>query len=141
MYADGKNPDLRVSDAERDSIVTELSQHFQDGRLDQGEFGQRVSGALTARTRGELDQLTTDLPRPALAGPGAAVAPARYGPPRALALVPLLFAAAIVASAVTGGWHHGWAGGWPAAPFGFLWLVVPVLIIRARARGGRRQWR
>jgi hypothetical protein len=140
MYADGKNQDLRVSDAERDTIVTELGQHFQDGRLDQGEFDDRVSAALTARTRGDLDQLTTDLPRATAAGPAGFAAPGRSGPPRALALIPLLFAAGIVASAVTGGWHHGWAGGWPFAPFGFLWLIVPVLIVRTLARGRRRQW-
>jgi hypothetical protein len=135
----GKNPDLRVSDAERDVAVAELGQHFQDGRLDQGEFDQRVGSALEAKTRGDLDTLMSDLPRPAANEP-----PTHRGDrsprPRVLAIVPMLVIAAFLAAA-GGGWHHGWTGGWPFAPFGLLWLIVPVLVIRARAAGGRRLWR
>jgi hypothetical protein len=137
---EGKHPDLRVSDAERDAVVTELGQHFQDGRLDPGEFDQRVGSALVAKTRSDLDALVTDLPRPgATAAPGGR--PVGYRAPRALAAVPLLILAAFIASAASGGWHHGWAGGWPFAPFGLLWLIVPILAIVARVRGRRRQWR
>jgi hypothetical protein len=137
---EGKHRDVRVSDAERDTVVTELGQHFQDGRLDRGEFDQRVGSALVAKTRSDLDALVTDLPRPA-----ATAVPDRrpvgYLAPRALAVVPLLVIAAFIAAAAHGGWHHGWTGGWPFAPFGFLWLVVPVVVIAARRRGRRRQWR
>ncbi len=35
----GNSPELRGSDAERDAVVSELGQHFQDGRL-----GARVRG-------------------------------------------------------------------------------------------------
>jgi hypothetical protein len=137
---EGKHPDLRVSDAERDAVVTELGRHFQDGRLDRGEFDQRVGAALVAKTRSDLDALVTDLPRPAvIAAPGGR--PVGYGAPRALAAVPLLILVAFIASAASGGWHGGWAGGWSFAPFGFLWLIVPVLVIAARVRGRRRQWR
>jgi Domain of unknown function (DUF1707) len=137
MYADGQNPDVRASDTERESVVTELGRHFQDGRLDQDELGQRVGDALAARTRRELDQLTTDLPRPA----EGTQTPARRGPagrpwPRVLPLVPLLFVAIMIAGAASGGWRHGW----PFAPFGFLWLIIPALVIRARSRAWRRQW-
>lgn len=41
-------PDLRVSDAERDAVVTELGEHFQQGRLDQAEFDERMTKALSA---------------------------------------------------------------------------------------------
>ena len=34
---------LRVSDAERDAVVTELGEHFQQGRLDHAEFDERVT--------------------------------------------------------------------------------------------------
>jgi Domain of unknown function (DUF1707) len=37
------DPDLRVSDAERDAVVTELGEHFQQGRLDQAECDERLA--------------------------------------------------------------------------------------------------
>ena len=55
--------DLRVSDADRDRAVAELSEHFQTGRLTQEEFEDRSGRALQARTGGELSELFTDLPR------------------------------------------------------------------------------
>jgi hypothetical protein len=141
-YADGKNPDMRASDAERDAIVADLGQHFQDGRLDHAEFDQRVTAALAARTRGQLDTLLADLP-PAAAAPASERVPQRQpGPPRVLALLPLALAVLFITATASHGWHHGGAGGWPYAPFGFLWLVVPVLAVRLWIRGARRrQWR
>lgn len=62
MNPAGQNADLRVSDAERDAVVTELGEHFQAGRLDQAEFDERLTAAMTAKTRGQLDALLTDLP-------------------------------------------------------------------------------
>ena len=144
-YADGKRPDIRVSDAERDTVVSQLGQHFQDGRLDQAEFGERVSAAISAKTASELDVLMTDLPAaPRTAQPVTASPIQRraWSPPRALAFLPLVFAALVIAGAFSGGWHHGWAGGWPFAPFAFAWLIIGLVAIRARIYGGRRrQWR
>jgi hypothetical protein len=132
----GKHQDLRVSDAERDTVVTELSQHFQDGRLDQGEFDQRVGSALQAKTGSDLDALIADLPRPAAATPPV-IAGASRPWPVGLPIVPVLVIAAFIAGAAHDSWHHGWT----FAPLGFLWLVVPILVIRAWAAGRRRQWR
>ena len=145
-YADGKNPDLRVSDAEREAIVTDLGQHFQDGRLDHGEFDQRVTAALAARTRGQLATLLADLPAAAPAPASERVPqgqPGRPGGrPRVLAFLPLALAVLLITAAASHGWHHGGAGAWPYAPFGFLWLVVPVVAVRLWIRGiRRRQWR
>jgi Domain of unknown function (DUF1707) len=146
-YADGKNPDMRVSDAERDAVVTDLGQHFQDGRLDEAEFGQRMAAAVAARTRSHLDALVADLPPAATGGqrvrPGQPPQPGPLGGrPRVLAFLPLALAVLFITTAVSGGWHHGWSGDWPYAPFGFLWLIVPVLAVRMRIRGSRRrQWR
>lgn len=53
---------LRVSDADRDRAVSELSEAFQAGRITAGEFGQRSSQALRARTGEELTALLEDLP-------------------------------------------------------------------------------
>jgi hypothetical protein len=54
--------DLRVSDAERDLAVSELSRAFQVGRLTTEEFQQRSDQAFAARTGNELTALLADLP-------------------------------------------------------------------------------
>jgi hypothetical protein len=54
--------DLRVSDADRDRAVSELSEAFQVGRITADEFDERSGQALTARTGKELTALLADLP-------------------------------------------------------------------------------
>src|SRR5271169_1040276 len=54
--------DLRVSDADRDRALSELSQAFQVGRITADEFDQRSEQALGARTGKELIALLADLP-------------------------------------------------------------------------------
>jgi Domain of unknown function (DUF1707) len=54
--------DLRVSDADRDRALGELSQAFQAGRITADEFDQRSGQALGARTGKELIALLADLP-------------------------------------------------------------------------------
>ena len=53
---------IRVSDAERDATVAELSQHYQQGRLTAAEFDERSGQALTAKTGDQLHALFVDLP-------------------------------------------------------------------------------
>jgi hypothetical protein len=132
---------LRVSDADRDAVVTELGEHFQAGRLDAAELDDRTGRAL----RSDLDEVLADLPRtpPATGAPRAA---ARSRPLVPL-LVPVLIAAVLVTAALTAGaasgdWHHRWAAGvfwWP------LWWLVPVMALRLlwsrRRPGGFRSWR
>jgi len=112
-------PDLRVSDAERDAVVTELGEHFQQGRLDQVEFDERVTQALAARTESDLRALLADLP-PTREAPAPQP---RTWAPRLPFLVPLLFAAILIAGSAAGGRHGGWAL-WP------LWWLVPVIVLR-----------
>jgi hypothetical protein len=54
--------DLRVSDADRDRALHELSEAFQLGRITADEFDQRSGQALSARTGKELTALLADLP-------------------------------------------------------------------------------
>jgi Domain of unknown function (DUF1707) len=134
---------IRVADADRDAVVTELGQHFQAGRLDAAELDDRTGLALRARVRADLEVLLDDLPRPAPV-PRAAAAPAAGPgrPPLVRSLVPVViaavFVAALTAGAVSGSWHHRWGGGvawWPV-----LWLV-PLLVVRLawwRRPGGAR---
>ncbi|GAB3912943.1 hypothetical protein GCM10029964_121640 [Kibdelosporangium lantanae] len=59
----GINPrDLRVSDAEREHVAGLLNRALERGLLDLDEFGTRLSAAMAARTRGELNALLLDLP-------------------------------------------------------------------------------
>jgi hypothetical protein len=65
MNADARNfPQgyVRVSDAERDRALSELSKAYQAGRITADEFDQRSEQALGARTGQELIALLADLP-------------------------------------------------------------------------------
>jgi hypothetical protein len=55
--------DLRVSDAERDRALSELSEALQAGRITAEEFDQRSGQVLRARTGRELTAPLADLPR------------------------------------------------------------------------------
>jgi hypothetical protein len=59
----GSASSTRVSDAERNEVADKLSTHFADGRLDQGEFKERLDAAMGAKTRGDLSGLFDDLPQ------------------------------------------------------------------------------
>jgi hypothetical protein len=124
---------LRVSDADRDAVVSELGEHFGQGRLDRAEFDERVTQALAARTESDLDGLLADLPS---ARPAASASSPRTRPRRLPVAVPLLFAVILIATFAAGGGQHGWVP-WP------LWWLLPIMIMRlAWWRGGwrRRPW-
>jgi hypothetical protein len=77
-------PALRVSDRDRDGVAQILQAAFAEGRLDDGEFDDRMRAALTARTNSDLEKLTVDLP--AVAARPAAVTPAVSRQPGKLAV-------------------------------------------------------
>src|SRR5207247_11077364 len=56
------SPELRASDAEREAVAQELRDHAAAGRLDPDELEERLTRAYSAKTHGELEGLTTDLP-------------------------------------------------------------------------------
>jgi hypothetical protein len=126
--ADGSR--IRASDAERDEAVAQLREHFAAGRLTAAESQDRIGRALEARTMGELDGLTTDLPvlGPAGGSPGrpvpgrtsapepsrTAAAVSQPDPERDTARLTALALGAIVAAygvtwLVTGIWWFPWA--------------------------------
>ena len=76
---------LRASDADRERAVELLRGHAAVGRLTVEELDERCSLALQAKTFGELDALTADLP-PVSAPPEAAPPPS--APARPLGRVP-----------------------------------------------------
>ena len=116
----------RASDADRDAVISDLSEHFQAGRLTAAELDERTGRALTARTWGELTELASDLPALRPAAPPATPAAGRPQPPAghtapvmAAALAGLAIAAVVLVHAVHGGW-------------GLIWLVWPALLIARR---------
>jgi len=66
--------ELRASDADRERAVELLRGHAAVGRLDVDELDERCARAFSAKTFGELDELTADLP-PVSAPPRAALPP------------------------------------------------------------------
>lgn len=82
---------IRVSDAERESVVAHLSAAVAEGRLTLDEFSERSQLAYASRTWGELAHLVNDLPAPPVAGvtPAAAV-PAAAGQAGKLPLAALI---------------------------------------------------
>ena len=61
----GTNRWIRVSDQDRLSVVELLSEAYAVGRLSREEFDERFAAGYSARTYGELRDLTADLPLPA----------------------------------------------------------------------------
>jgi hypothetical protein len=53
---------LRASDDEREQVVELLREHCAEGRLTPAELEERIDAAHAARTVGELEALTRDLP-------------------------------------------------------------------------------
>ena len=102
---------IRVSDAERNSVAELLGQHYADGRLDQPEFDDRISRTMAAKTRGDLTGLFDDLPEagPAgagPAGPGGPGGPVPYrGPRRRGGIVRPLLLLLLVFICANFAWH------------------------------------
>jgi hypothetical protein len=113
---------LRASDAERSATAELLRRHHAEGRLDTDEFEERVERCYTAKTRGELDALTRDLPHPRRQQP--------RGPRRApRPLAPFVAIAVLIAVSVASDAH-------------MLWLVWPLAFFTfCRFRRGHGWWR
>jgi DUF1707 SHOCT-like domain len=119
----GRNPGLRAADADRERIADRLRTSHAEGRLDLGEFQQRLERCYNAKTVGELDELVWDLPRqddPDDRRPAGWPLLRRLGP---VPLAPILIAL-IVISAATG--HT------------LFWLWVPLLFLFWRMSWWRR---
>ncbi|HEY6737535.1 MAG TPA: DUF1707 domain-containing protein [Actinopolymorphaceae bacterium] len=53
---------LRAADSDRDQVVQRLGFAMSEGRLDLAEYQSRLERAMAAKTLGELEVLTEDLP-------------------------------------------------------------------------------
>jgi hypothetical protein len=82
---------VRVSDAEREHTVEVLRQAVVDGRLTLEELEPRVGLAYTAKSRADLDSITSDLPgsakHPAASPAAEGVQRRRSGPTASVAIM------------------------------------------------------
>lgn len=128
----GQGGSLRIGDAERDTAVSQLSDHFVAGRLTQEEFEERSDQATRARYADEVDLLFADLPeltqqvRTPWAPGSRAGRGARGGPPPPFVwILPVLMVSLVVSSVVL------------AAPW-LLWMLFWIAMFSGPAR--RHRW-
>ncbi|MFD1148540.1 DUF1707 domain-containing protein [Saccharothrix hoggarensis] len=74
---------VRIGDQQREEAINALNDHFAAGRLEIGEYEQRVGYASAAQTAHELSALFRDLPppHPVFAPPSYPTPTAAYPPP------------------------------------------------------------
>jgi len=125
---------LRVSDADRDRAIAELSEHYQAGRITTEEFEDRSGRALQARTTADLADLFTDLPRrqaPATGATATSTAPASPAKawPARVPVAPVTILAVIAVLALLSGhlFHIAWVP------------VVAIVVVRLLAGGRDRR--
>jgi hypothetical protein len=139
-----QDADLRIADSERENALTVLGEHMSAGRLNIDEYGERSAQVSTAKTRGELRALFSDLPPPhpqfstgATPPPQPVVLPQtqqvvgtgpRNRPTRAVlaGLVPLAFIAAIALDFTL----HSW-----------IFFLIPVAVMMFGSSMYGRNWR
>lgn len=86
---------LRASDQDREQTATRLRHAAAEGRLPAEELEDRLAGAFSAKTYGELAALVSDLPR--------GLAPDRRRPIELIRLRPALAAALLIALVLLAG--------------------------------------
>jgi hypothetical protein len=133
-------PDIRASDAERERVATVLREHAAEGRLDVDELDERLEQAYAARTRSELERLTTDLPPAPVPRPRPPV-PAEsqrgWGVRERVGSYLGVMALLIVIWALTGASHSFWPI-WPAIGWGIALLTGRDQHFGRRGLGRRR---
>ncbi|MES9538967.1 DUF1707 domain-containing protein [Spirillospora sp. NPDC049024] len=56
------NPEIRASDADRDRVAASLREHCAEGRITMDELQERLDAVYAAKTLGQLQEVTSDLP-------------------------------------------------------------------------------
>jgi hypothetical protein len=56
------NPEIRASDSDRDRVAAGLREHCAQGRLTIEELNERLEQIYAAKTLGDLQRVTADLP-------------------------------------------------------------------------------
>jgi hypothetical protein len=123
---------MRVSDADRDAALAELSEHYQAGRLTTEEMEERTAKALASKTGSDLTGLFADLPPTGVAAPRPPAERRRrqgWSAAGTAGLV-LVALAALTIGVLLGREHHGFYLPW--------WLIPVGFIVLRRMTGGHR---
>jgi len=147
--------EMRAGDSDRQAVADKLKQALDEGRLDLGEYDERLQRTYAAKTYGDLSGLLDDLPGIALSTPPATPPPAHAGPvPQQAAPLPVTasrpgqlvrvwlggFGGIFVVSTVI--WLVSSLGTGHALYFWPVWLLIPMLFGGlGRLGGGRRHRR
>ena len=120
--------EMKASDSDRDAVVSDLTEHFQAGRLTAEELDERTGRALAARTWGELRDLLADLPAtrpgpPAPAARSSSAQPRRPSGRPALPPIAVLAGIVIAIAVLVNVTQVRW---------GLVWLLVAGLLIARR---------
>ena len=154
--------EMRAGDSDRQAVADKLKQALDEGRLDLGEYDERLQKTYGAKTYGDLNGLLDDLPasapapRPAAEPAPQAAAPAPAITERGGQLVKAwlggfggIFVVCTVIWLVSGLSSGHLGNFWP------VWLLIPMILgglgrvgmggdrdHYGRRRGGRRdRWR
>jgi hypothetical protein len=119
-------PHLRAADSDRAALAEVLGRHMSAGRLTVAEYEERLAQAYAAKTYGELDELTADLP-PVARTPAPRPAPVAAAPQCS------------VPSPVHYGRHPG-AWGWDPAHSWRAWLSTALIVITVWAATSLASW-
>ena len=112
-------PHLRAADTDRAAVAAVLGEHMAAGRLTLDEYDERLTRAYAARTFGELEELTADLP--------AVRSHHTVEPVQQAARAP-------VTGCGTGAWHGADANPWRS------WLTTALIVIGVWATISLASW-
>jgi Flp pilus assembly protein TadB len=113
-------------------VADRLSRHYQEGRLDQAEFNERLDRAMNAKTRADFNGLFADLPdlpdsaeqqsQPGQPNSRPARMPSGRRSRTPLAEVLAIVGVVVLAIIVTHTVIHSWLLWLLLAALGFVWL-------------------
>ncbi len=116
-------PHLRAADTDRAAVAEVLGAHMSAGRLTVAEFDERLSRAYAAKTYGELDELTADLPPLGKSAVTPVPAPRQESHPAPAAC----------------GDSNPWAGGWDHNSWR-SWLTTSLIVVTIWAATSLASW-
>lgn len=139
--------EMRAADSDRQAVADKLKLALDEGRLDLGEYDERLQRTYAAKTYGDLSGLLDDLP-----GSPPAIHPQAAPAPQAAAPAP-------VASSRGGQLVKAWLGGfggtfvlctviWLVTSIGSghltyfwpVWLLIPMVLGALGQLGGRDRY-
>jgi hypothetical protein len=122
-------PHLRAADTDRAAMADVLGAHMSAGRLTVAEFDERLARAYAAKTYGELDELTADLPPLEQKRPEVVPAPRQETSP-----------APVCGSPHGWGGSHGWGSDWDQAQSWRAWLTTSLIVLTIWAVTSLASW-